>query len=598
MTCSTISEMFSKSVAAYKDKPAYFHKIDGSWVPVTFNETESMVERFAAGLASLGIGKDDKVAIQSTNRVRWAISDYAIAGLGAVSVTIYPTLIPSQIQYIVDDSDSLYVITEDHEQTAKVLSFIESSPKLKGVIAMDDEHDPEKNVFSFEYIMKQGDEYIKENGFSIHESAKTATPDDLLTLIYTSGTTGNPKGVMLTHNNLLSNMNSGKKAIDIGTEDVFLSFLPLSHVFERMTGHYTGFYSGSTTYYAESVDTVAENMGEVKPTIMVAVPRLYEKINAKVLDKVSKDPALRQKIFWWALRTGEKAAEFLTRGQQPSGSLAFKFKIADKLVFSKLKDRVGGRLRFFVSGGAPLSAEVGKFFASANIPILEGYGLTETSPVITCNRENLFKFGTVGCPIEGVEVKIADDGEILCKGDNVMVGYYKNEEATKEAIDEDGWFHTGDIGMFEEQDGYLMITDRKKSLLVTSGGKNVAPAPMEIALTSSKYIEQCLVIGDKQNFISALIVPSFEMLNEWAAEKGIATDDRQALVNDLQVFELIEAEVAQTMNAFSRYEQVKKFSLLTKEWTVESGEATPKLSVKRKEVINNNTDLIDKMYAG
>ncbi len=598
MTCSTISEMFSTSVKAYNDKPAYFHKIDGNWIPVTFSETETMVERFAAGLASLGIGKDDKVAIQSTNRVRWAISDYAIAGLGAVSVTIYPTLIPSQIQYIVDDSDTVYVITEDREQTEKVLSFIGSSPKLKGVIAMDDEHDPDKNVFSFDYIMKQGDAYIKENGFSIHESAKTATPDDLLTLIYTSGTTGNPKGVMLTHNNLLSNMNSGKKAIDIGTEDVFLSFLPLSHVFERMTGHYTGFYSGSTTYYAESVDTVAENMGEVKPTIMVAVPRLYEKINAKVLDKVSKDPALRQKIFWWALRTGEKAAEFLTRGQQPSGFLAFKFKIADKLVFSKLKERVGGRLRFFVSGGAPLSAEVGKFFASANIPILEGYGLTETSPVITCNRENLFKFGTVGCAIEGVEVKIAEDGEILCKGDNVMVGYYKNEEATKEAIDEDGWFHTGDIGTFEDQDGYLMITDRKKSLLVTSGGKNVAPAPIEIALTSSKYIEQCLVIGDKRNFISALIVPSFESLDEWAAEQGIPADDRDALVKDPKVNELYEAEVAFAMNSFSRYEQVKKFALLTKEWTVESGEATPKLSVKRKEVINNYSDVIDGIYAG
>ncbi len=598
MTYSTISEMFSKSVATYKDKPAYFHKIDNNWVPVTFTETETLVERLAAGLASLGVGKDDKIAIQSANRVRWAVSDYAIAGLGAVSVTIYPTLIPSQIQYIVDDSDSLYVITEDSVQTEKVLSFIESSPKLKGIIAMDDEHNPDKNIFSFEHILSKGDEYIKTNGFSIHESAKTASPDDLLTLIYTSGTTGNPKGVMLTHKNLMSNMNSGKKAIDVGIDDVFLSFLPLSHVFERMTGHYTGFYSGSTTYYAESVDTVAENMGEVRPTIMVAVPRLYEKIHTKVLDKVSKDPALRQKIFWWAIGTGEKAAEYLTRGQEPSGFLAFKFGIADKLVFSKLKERVGGRLRFFVSGGAPLSAEVGKFFASANIPILEGYGLTETSPVITCNREDLFKFGTVGCPIEGVEVKIAEDGEILCKGDNVMVGYYKNEEATKEAIDEDGWFHTGDIGKFEERDGYLMITDRKKSLLVTSGGKNVAPAPMEIALTSSKYIEQALVIGDKRNFISALLVPSFEMLNEWAIEKGIPTDDKTALAENQKVIELYESEVAFAMNAFSRYEQVKKFTLLTKEWTVESGEATPKLSVKRKVVLTNYADVVDKMYAG
>jgi len=598
MTYQTISEMFSQSVTAYKDKPAYFEKIDDKWKPLTYGDVETLVERFAAGLASLGIGKDDKVAIQSANCVRWAISDYAIAGLGAVSVTVYPTLIPMQIKYIIDNSDTTYVITENRDQTGKVLSFIQDSPKLKGIITMDNEHTPDNNIFGFDYIMEQGDQYIKEHGFSIHDSAKTAKPDDLLTLIYTSGTTGNPKGVMLTHKNLISNIQSGKKAIDVGTEDVFLSFLPLSHVFERMTGHYTGFTSGATTYYAESVDTVADNMGEVHPTIMVAVPRLYEKINAKVVDKVSKDPALRQKIFWWAIKNGEKAAEYLTRGEKPSGFLAFKFGLADKLVFSKLKEKVGGKLRFFVSGGAPLSASVGKFFASANIPILEGYGLTETSPVITCNREDLYKFGTVGCPIDGVEVKIAEDGEILCKGDNVMIGYYKNEEATKEAFDEDGWFHTGDIGMFEEEDGYLKITDRKKSILVTSGGKNVAPAPMEIALTSSKYIEQCLVIGDKRNFISALIVPSFEWLNEWATEQGIGTEDRTSLIKNPAVIELFDAEVTLAMNAFSRYEQVKKITLLSKEWTIESGEATPKLSVKRKNVLQNYADVIDEMYAG
>jgi long-chain acyl-CoA synthetase len=418
-----------------------------------------------------------------------------------------------------------------------------------------------------------------------------------LTLIYTSGTTGNPKGVMLSHDNLISNVKAGHKHIDFGPDDTFLSLLPLSHVFERMTGHYTGFSLGSKTYYTENMDTIGENMIEVKPTIVIAVPRVFEKINAKVVDKVSNDPAIRQKIFWWAVGVGKESAKLLTRGKKPAGMLGFKFKIADKLVFSKLKARVGGNLRFFVSGGAPLSKEVGEFFASANIPILEGYGLTETSPLISANKEELYKFGTVGCLADKVEVKIADDGEILSKGPNVMLGYYKNPEATKEAIDKDGWFHTGDIGKFDE-DNYLMITDRKKSILVTAGGKNIAPAPLEIALTSSKYIEQALAIGDRQKFVSALIVPSFEVLEEWAKAKGIDYGNRQSLLDHHEVHDLLDAEVAKTMEKFSRYEQIKKYALLPDEWTIESGETTPKLSVKRKVVEKNYAKQIEGIYAG
>ena len=547
-------------------------------------------------LASLGLGNDDKVAIQSTNCPRWAFSDYAIASIGAASVTVYPTLIASQIKYIIDDSDSQYVITQDKSQTDKILEFIQDSPKLKGIIAMDNTHDPAKNIISFDHLLELGEKYIKDKNFTIKKASKDVKPDDLLTLIYTSGTTGNPKGVMLTHDNLVSNVKAGAKHIDFGIEDTFLSLLPLSHVFERMTGHYTAFSLGSKTYYAESIDTIGENLIEVKPTIVIAVPRVFEKINAKVVDKVSNDPAIRQKIFWWACGVGTEAAKLLTRGQKPSGGLAFKFKIADKLVFSKLKERVGGNLRFFVSGGAPLSKEVGEFFASANIPILEGYGLTETSPVITANQEKLYKFGTVGCLVDKVQVKIAKDGEILCKGPNVMKGYYKNPEATAEAIDKDGWFHTGDIGEFDE-DNYLKITDRKKSILVTAGGKNIAPAPLEIAMTSSKYIEQALAIGDTRKFVSALIVPAFEVLDEWAKDKDIDTSDRKAFVNHHLVYELFEKEVAKTMEKFSRYEQIKKFAVLPNEWTIESGETTPKLSVKRKVVVNNYAKEIEKIYA-
>jgi long-chain acyl-CoA synthetase len=597
MSYTTIPGMFMYSTEKNADRSAYFEKVDGEWKEYKFSEVRDIVEKFAAGLATLGISKDDKVAIQSTNCPRWAFSDYAIASLGAASVTVYPTLIAPQIKYIIDDSDSLYVITQDQSQTDKVLEFITDTPKLKGIIAMDNTHDPSKNIISFDHIIELGEKHIKDTKFSIEKSSKDIKPDDLLTLIYTSGTTGNPKGVMLSHDNLISNVLAGQKHINFGPDDTFLSFLPLSHVFERMTGHYTGFSLGSQTYYAESVDTVGENMAEVKPTIVIAVPRVFEKIHARVLDSISTAPGIRQKIFWWAVGVGGQAAKYLTRGSEPSGLLAFKFKLADKLVFSKLKDRVGGRLRFFVSGGAPLSKEVGEFFASANIPILEGYGLTETSPVISANQEKLYKFGTVGCLVEKVEVKIADDGEILCKGPNVMKGYYNNPEATAEAIDKDGWFHTGDIGEFDE-DNYLKITDRKKAILVTAGGKNVAPAPLEIALTSSKYIEQALAIGDKRKFISALLVPSFEVLEEWAKDKEIDTADRKALVDHHLVYELLEKEVEKVMQKFSKYERIKKFAVLPNEWTIESGETTPKLSVKRKVVVNNYADIIDKIYEG
>ncbi len=596
MSYTTIPGMFLETTNVNAERPAYFEKVGGEWKEYKYGEVQDIVKKFAAGLASLGLMKDDKVAIQSNNCPRWAFSDYAIASIGAVSVTVYPTLIAPQIKYILDDSDAQYVITQDQSQTDKVLEFIQDSPKLKGIIAMDNTHDPARNIISYDHIIELGEKYIDDNGFTLEKASKNIKPNDLLTLIYTSGTTGNPKGVMLSHDNLISNIKAGHKHIDFGPDDTFLSFLPLSHVFERMTGHYTAFSLGSKTYYAESIETIGENMLEVSPTIVISVPRVFEKINAKVLDKVSNDPVIRQKIFWWAIGVGKEAAKLLTRGKQPTGMLGFKFKIADKLVFSKLKARVGGNLRFFVSGGAPLSKEVGEFFASANIPILEGYGLTETSPLISANKETLYKFGTVGCLADKVEVKIAYDGEILCKGPNVMLGYYKNPEATKEAIDKDGWFYTGDIGKFDE-DNYLMITDRKKSILVTAGGKNIAPTPLELALTSSKYIEQALAIGDRRRFVSAVIVPSFEILEEWAKQKGLDYGNRQSLLDHHAVHELFDEEVAKTMEKFSQYEKIKKYALLPKEWTIESGETTPKLSVKRKVVENNYAKEIDEIYA-
>jgi long-chain acyl-CoA synthetase len=591
MSYKTIAEMFIQCVEQFADNPAFFDKIDGEWQKKTYKEAGDIVENLASGLASLGVQKGDKIAIISTNSSRWAFADYAITGLGAVTVTVYPTLTTPHMKYIFDDSETHYAFVGNKEQLDKTKSLIQECEHMKGYVLMDDSDDDTDKVFGFSSLIERGKAYKESSDFDFKAIASTINPDDLLTLIYTSGTTGNPKGAMLSHNNLIANIKSGKKSIHIDESDVFLSFLPLSHVFERMVGHFSGLTSGGRVYYAESIDTVADNMGEIKPTIMASVPRLYEKMYAKIIDKVSNDPPLRQKIFWWAISVGKEAMPNICKNSRPSGWLGFKFGLAEKLVFSKIKERVGGRLRFFVSGGAPLSQEIAEFFAAANIIILEGYGLTETSPVITNNRLEDVKFGTVGKPIDGVEVKIAEDGEIICRGENVMLGYYNNEAATREVIDENGWFHTGDIGEFDE-DGFLRITDRKKNIIVTSGGKNIAPAPMEIALIASKYIEQVVVLGDRRNFVSALIVVAQETLSEWANEQGIDGE----IIQDERTDKLFENEVSKAMAGFAHYETVKKFKLVADEWSVESGELTPTLKVKRKVVEKKYADLIDSIY--
>lgn len=595
MPFKTIGEMFINTATEFSSKAAYGEKHDGQWKTITFGEVKDTVYKFSAGLACLGIKKEDKVAILSGNNTKWALSDFAITGLGAASVAVYPTLIPPQIRYILDNSDSKIIIVENDEQKEKVHKIFDDLPKLEYIIAMDGGNIQKDNEIGYEKIIELGEKYTSDTGFSFEDEVAKIDENDLLTLIYTSGTTGDPKGVMLTHRNLASNVQALRKAVDVSDSDVFLSFLPLSHSFERMVGHFTAFSCGCVINYAESIETVADNMGEVRPTVMTSVPRLYEKMYGKVIDKVSQDSSLKQKIFWWAIGVGKKASQYFQRGEQPSGMLGFKFGLANKLVFSKIKDRVGGKLRFFASGGAPLSKEIGEFFSSAGITILEGYGLTETSPVITVNRLERFKFGTVGAVVDQVEVKIADDGEILCKGPNVMAGYYKNPGATAEAIDEDGWFHTGDIGFLDEEN-YLKITDRKKNILVTSGGKNIAPAPIENALATSKYIEQSLVIGDNRNFIAALIVPSYEVLELWAADAGISYNNRGELLKNPTVKDLYGREIDKVNNAFSRYEQIKEFRLIEKEWSIESSEMTPSLKVKRKVVETNYSDLINSIY--
>jgi long-chain acyl-CoA synthetase len=419
------------------------------------------------------------------------------------------------------------------------------------------------------------------------------TPDQLVTLIYTSGTTGNPKGVMLTQDNLYSNVIATKSSLDVGASDVALSFLPLSHIFER-TGDYFLFANGVRIAYAESIDTVPVNMGEVKPTMMMSVPRLYEKISARVVENAVAGGALKGRIFLWAKNVGERWADEKLAGREPGGLLAMQYALAQKLVFSKLKERTGGNLRFFVSGGAPLSPEIAKFFYSAGLIILEGYGLTETSPVISTNTFEHYRLGSVGRPIPGVEVMIATDGEILSRGPHIMRGYYNNAEATKDAIDEEGWFHTGDIG--ELIDGFLRITDRKKDIIVTAGGKNIAPQPIENMLRTNKYVSQAVMLGDKRSFPVVLIVPNWDQLEKWAASENIAWTSRTELLAMPTINAKVGQEVKTQLAGLASYETPKKVALLEHDFSVERGELTPTLKVKRRVIDKTYQPLIDGLY--
>jgi len=594
MNKGTLNQLFFTTVDRHAGLPAAFRsKVGNAWVPVTHREAAARVQAISLGLRELGIKPGDKVGLISENRPEWALADYACLTARAADVPIYPTLTAKQTEYILRDSEAVAVFCSTAAQVDKVLEVRSGLPGLQHVVVFD-AAGKRPGVMTLAELEAKGRAATAKYPDWKRE-ALSAPPDDLATLIYTSGTTGEPKGVMLSHYNIWSNVQAVLQMIPVGGGDECLSMLPLSHSYERMVD-YTLFQAGVIINYAESFDTVAANLQEVKPTVVLSVPRLYEKVYARVLENALSGSAVKRTIFFWAKRAGEQWATLTLAGLPIPAGLAFKKKIADKLVFSKLQARTGGRIRFFVSGAAPLSADIAKFFFSAGLPVIEGYGLTESSPVLTLNPLERIKLGTVGRIIPGVELKIAADGEILARGPNIMQGYYKLPEATRETVDDEGWLHTGDIGELDS-DGYLKITDRKKELIKTAGGKYIAPQPIEGMVKRNKFVANAVLYGDRRKFPIVLVVPNFDNLERWAKERNLSYGTRAELLELADVQAKVEREVMDSLHELAKFETPKKVVLLENDFTIESGELTPTLKVKRRVVEKRYKDLIDATYA-
>ncbi len=587
----TLSELLLNTLKEYLKDDLMLYKKEGVYVPLSTREFGDKVRALSLGLRELGLGPGDKLVIFSENRPEWVMTDFATLCRGALTVPIYTTLVPEQVRYIIEDSDAKIVVYSGPELGSKIEAVKDRLAKVRHFISFSS--DAPKGVLTLERVLEMGRKADAADKGLFEREALLVKPDDEASLIYTSGTTGVPKGVILTHGNFVSNLTAVSTIIQFSYRDTVLSFLPLSHVLERLVT-FTYMFKGCSIAYAESVETVAQNLLEVKPHIMVSVPRVFEKIYAKVMDNVLSSSGLKRKIFFWAIKVGKTWGALKVSGRDIPAPLRFKRNLAHKLVFAKIIARTGGRVRFFVSGGAPLSKDIAEFFYAVGLVILEGYGLTETAPALSINTFEAIRFGSVGKPIPDVTIKIAPDGEILAKGPNIMKGYYKKEAETREVF-EDGWFKTGDIGHIDG-DGFLIITDRKKDIIVTSGGKNVAPQPIENLLKTIPYVSTAVVIGDRKRFVAALIVPNFERLEEYARNSGIVFKDRGALVRNEQVVNFIKAEVDRATPVLAPYERIKKIALLEREFEIEKDEITPSLKVKRNIIENRYRDVIDALY--
>jgi long-chain acyl-CoA synthetase len=602
----TLNELFNQAMRKRANQVVMRYKRDRRWQDITGAQLDERVRNLALALHRLGVRAGDRVALLAESCPEWSVTDYAILANGAVSTPIYPTQAVDQVEYILRNSGARILFISNAKQLRRIQPALDSiKSKERPRIIMFEAPKEEKSkedkkegaVTTLADLEKTGREESSQRPQLYEQLSSQSQPDDLATIIYTSGTTGEPKGVMLTHHNMVSNALNSGEVFDLRPDDSALSFLPLSHVFER-TVLYIYMAFGVVINFARGVETVAEDIKEVRPTVVTAVPRLFEKIYATINKRAAEQPPMKQKIFHRAVEVGREVATLRDKGKRVPIRLALELKVLDRLVFTKWREAIGGKLRFFVSGGAALPPELAYIFAGADITILQGYGLTETSPVVSFNRPDANRIGTIGQPIPGVKVRVAEDGELLVQGDNVMQGYYHMADETERVLQryEDGvWFHSGDIGAIDP-DGYIRITDRKKDLIKTSLGKYIAPQPIENMIRAIPMVEQAIVIGNARKFPSALIVPSFDALRSYAKSLGLEAKENSELTRHPRIVEYFKKKVDEVTRELAPHEKIKKIALLDREFSVESGELTPTLKVRRKFVEDKHRGLIDSLY--
>ncbi|HKO44206.1 MAG TPA: long-chain fatty acid--CoA ligase [Pyrinomonadaceae bacterium] len=589
----TLVQVFEQAVQKHNRPDALNYKSGSNWTPISSDEMLRRIRNIAAGLYSLGIKRGERVAILSESRSEWTLADAGCLFAGAIDVPIYPTLTPGQVRYILNDSGARLLFVADERKFNEVREAVSSCPAVEHIVfwADSNQHDPGITLLQLE---NYGEDLLKQQPELIDMLTTAICPGDLATIIYTSGTTGEPKGVMLTHSNVVSNVIDSARHLSFNRNDCVLSVLPLSHVLERVA-MYMYIHHGMAVFFGESLEMIGPNLREVRPTIFVGVPRIFEKIYGRVKEKTAEKGRLNVAILNWAVTVGKEYARLAVAHKPIPALLGLKHKLADKLIFEKIRKAMGGRIRLLVSGGAALPEELGYIYIGAGLPIVQGYGLTETSPVITAGRLDDNRVGTVGKPIPNVEVRIAADGEIETRGPHVMRGYYNKPAETQAVMTTDGWFKTGDIGTLDK-DGFLSITDRKKELFKTSGGKYIAPQPIEQMIKGSRFVNQVVLVGNGRKFAAALIVPDWERVESYAELKGLNTRDRGELCRHPRVIDLFERQVAALTTDLANYESVKKIALIENELTIEGGELTPTMKVKRRVVDEKYKDVIDKIY--
>ena len=592
----SVPDLLRQHAAQFSAQPAVKFRKQGSFVILSYAQYYDRALMVARGLRKLQVQPGDKVAILSENRAGWIIADMGILCAGAVTVPVYATNTPEQVAYVLDHSETKLAFVSSRAQYLKILKFRDALPMLQLVVSFERFlGDPRLPVTTFYQLSEIDDPILDQEKAELEQVIDGIAPESLMTLIYTSGTTGIPKGVMLSHQNILFDVwYTVKKARVLSEHEVLLSFLPLSHVLERSVGYYLPIMKGGLIAFADSVEKIAENMIEVKPSLIVSVPRLFEKIYSRIFESVHQLSLFKRTMFRRALAIGKRYIYATYIDRNASLWLKVEYAIADRIIFTKLRKRFGGNLKLCCSGGAPLDKNINEFFWIIGIPIIEGYGLTETSPVVSINSFEELRFGSVGTALESTEIAIAADGEVLIRGPQVMTGYYKEPAATKEAL-QDGWFKTGDIGYLKDR--YLYITDRKKDLIITSGGKNIAPQPIENLLKRDKYISQAFVYGDRKPYLTAVLVPTIERLLEFALEKKISYNDLEDLVVHEPVLRLYEQRIAAINSELAPYETIKKFVLLPRDFSIEAGELTPTLKLKRRVIGENYKEKIEQMYA-